>query len=91
MAVTTFSLLDSQDLGLHIYKNPQTWYPTRSRFLLSHYYDFGGFPCGLDSKVSACHVGELGSTPGSGRFPGEGNGNPLQYSCLKNPMDGGAW
>ena len=37
------------------------------------------------------NVGDLGSIPGSGRSPGEGNGNPLQYSCLENPMDGGAW
>ena len=42
-------------------------------------------------KVSACSVGDLGSIPGLGRSPGEGNGNPLQYSCLENPMDGGAW
>ena len=42
-------------------------------------------------KVSACNAGDLGSIPGSGRSPGEGNGNPLQYSCLENPMDGGAW
>ena len=42
-------------------------------------------------KVSTYNVGDLGSIPGSGRFPGEGNGNPLQYSCLENPMDGGAW
>ena len=41
--------------------------------------------------VSACSVGDLGSIPGSGRSSGEGNGNPLQYSCLKNPMDKGAW
>ena len=44
-----------------------------------------------DSKASACDVGDPASIPGSGRFPGEGNGNPLQYSCLENPMDGGAW
>ena len=44
-----------------------------------------GFPGGSDSKVSACNVGDLGSIPGSGRSPGEGNGNPLQYSCLKIP------
>ena len=49
------------------------------------------FPGGSDGKVSVCNAGELGSIPGSGRFPGEGNGNPLQYSCLENPMDGGAW
>ena len=49
------------------------------------------FPGESDSKESACIVGDLGSIPGSGRSPGEGNGNPLQYSCLENPMDGGAW
>ena len=40
---------------------------------------------------SACNAGDLGSIPGSGKFPGEGNGNPLQYSCLENSIDGGAW
>ena len=49
------------------------------------------FPVGSEVKASACNVGDLGSIPGSGRSPGEGNGNPLQYSCLENPMDGGAW
>ena len=42
-------------------------------------------------KVSAWNAGDQGTIPGSGRFPGEGNGNPLQYSCIENPMDGGAW
>ena len=42
-------------------------------------------------KESACSAGDLGSIPGSGRSPGEGNGNPLQYSCLESPMDRGAW
>ena len=46
-------------------------------------------PGGSDGKASACNVGVLGSIPGSGRSPGEGNGNPLQHSCLENPMDGG--
>ena len=50
-----------------------------------------GFPGGAEVKASACNVGDLGSIPGSGRSPGEGNGNPLQYSCLENPMDGGVW
>ena len=45
-----------------------------------------GFPGGSEVKVSACNVGDLGSIPGLGRSPGEGNGNPLQYSCLENPM-----
>ena len=49
------------------------------------------FPGGSDSKASAYNAGDLGSIPGSGRCPGEGNGNPLQYSCLENPMDGGTW
>ena len=42
-------------------------------------------------KASACNAGDVGSIPGSGRSPGEGNGNPLQYSCLENPMDRRAW
>ena len=50
-----------------------------------------GFPGGSDSKVSVYNVGDLGSIPGLGRSAGEGNGNPLQYYCLKNPMDRGAW
>ena len=49
-----------------------------------------GFPGGSDCKASACNAGDPGSIPGSGRSPGEGNGNPLQHSCLENPMDGGA-
>ena len=48
-------------------------------------------PGGSDDKESACSVGDLGSIPGSRRSPGEGNGSPLQYSCLENPIDGGAW
>ena len=47
-----------------------------------------GFPGGSEVKVSSCNVGDLGSIPGSGGSPGEGNDNPLQYSCLENPMDG---
>ena len=50
-----------------------------------------GFLGGSDSKESACSVGDPGSIPASGRSPGEGNGNPLQYSRLENPMDTGAW
>ena len=50
-----------------------------------------GFPGGLEVKAPVCNAGDLGSIPGSGRFPGEGNGNPLQYSCLENPMDRGTW
>ena len=51
---------------------------------------FQGFTGGSEVKASACNVGDPGSIPGLGRSPGEGNGNPFQYSCLVNPMDGGA-
>ena len=50
-----------------------------------------GLPRWLSSKESACSAGDTGSIPQSGRFPGRGNGNPLQYPCLKYPMDKGAW
>ena len=50
-----------------------------------------GFPSGSDGKESTYDVGDLGSIPGLGKSPGEGNGYPLQYSCLENPMDRGAW
>ena len=49
------------------------------------------FPGGSDGKESSCNVGNLGLIPRSGRFPGEGKGSPLQYSCLKNSMDRRAW
>ena len=49
------------------------------------------FPGGSDGKASAYNVGDPGSIPGLRRSSGEGNGNPLQYSCLENPMDRGAW
>ena len=52
---------------------------------------YWGFTGGSDGKDSACNAGDLGSIPGLGRSPGEGNGNPLQYSCLKNSMKRGAW
>ena len=50
-----------------------------------------GFPGGSNDKESSCNVGDLGSLPGLVRSPGERNGNPLQYSCLGNPMDRGVW
>ena len=48
-------------------------------------------PDSSEVKASACNVGDPGLIPGLGRSPGEGNGNPLQYSCLENPIEGGAW
>ena len=58
-------------------------------YLLAHYISLH-FPSGSDGKASAYNAGDPGSIPGLGRSSGEGNGNPLQYSCLENPKDGGA-
>ena len=52
---------------------------------------YPGFPNGSEGKESACNAGDPGSIPELGRGPGEGNGNPLQYSCLENSMERGAW
>ena len=60
-------------------------------FLMNKYLTSLGFSGGLEVKASTSNAGDLGLIPGSGRSPGEGNGNPLQYSCLENPMDGEAW
>ena len=65
-------------------------FPNSLCYLL-YYYGQRGFLGGSEIKASAYNAGDLGLIPGSGRFPGEGNGNPLQYSCLENPMDGEAW
>ena len=57
-----------------------------------HYFAlYQGFPGGSEGKASASNAGDPGSIPGPGRSPGEVNGNPLQYSCLENPMDGEGW
>ena len=53
--------------------------------------DIAGFPGGSVVKNPPANAGDVGLIPRSGRSPGEGNGNPFQYSCLENPMDGGAW
>ena len=50
-----------------------------------------GFPVGSEVKTPPADTGDVGSVPGLGRSPGEGNGNPLQHFCLEDPMDGGAW
>ena len=62
-----------------------------SRYAIIIPYPKNDFPGGSDGKVSACNAGDPGSIPGLGRSPGEGNGNPLQYSCLENSMDRGTW
>ena len=60
-------------------------------FLRDYILVFKGLPGGAEVKASACNVGDLGSIPGLGRSPEEGNGNPLQYSHLENRIDRGAW
>ena len=55
------------------------------------FFNYWGFPGGSEGKASTCDAGDPGLIRGSGRSPGEGTGNPLQYSCLENPMDRGAW
>ena len=62
-----------------------------SAFFISPTLTSIGFPGDSDGKASACNAGDSGSIPGSGRSPGEGNGNPFQNSCLENHMDRGAW
>ena len=71
--------------------NPGFLHCGRILYHLSHLSKGTGLPGGSTGKESTCSAGDLGSIPGLGRSPGEGNGNPLQYSCLGNPMDRGAW
>ena len=61
------------------------------KFILIWTIQMAGFPCGSLDKQSACNAGDPSSVSGLGRPPGEGNSNPLQYSCLENPTDRGAW
>ena len=65
-------------------------FPMKSQVLMIIALSFA-FPGGSDGKASAYNAGDLGSIPGLGRSSGEGSGTLLQYSCLENPMDGGAW
>ena len=72
----------------------ETWSPSRQEkegWIYLGYSKVWAFPDGSAGKESACKAGDVGLIHGSGRSPGEGNSNPLQYSCLENPMDRGAW
>ena len=96
-------MLDHQVTKKNVLKSPSEYITLVNFSLQSHQFCFTyfeailellsnlNFPGGSDGKASACNVGDLDSIPGLGRSPGEGNGNPLQYSCLENPMDRGAW
>ena len=75
-------------MHIYIFLNIETDLLLYSRCFLKERFLF---PSSSDGKTSVCNAGDLGSIPGLGISPGEGNGSPLQYSCLENPMDGGAW
>ena len=77
--------------NLHsIFKSRDTTLPTKVRLVKPMVFPVD-IPGGSDGEESAYNVGDPGSIPGLGKSPGEGNDNPLQYSCLENPMDRGAW
>ena len=89
-------------MSLHINRFPYLFLLSVVLFIFSLFLNFkifelslclpgSGLPGGSDGKESACNAGDPGSIPGSRRSPGDGNGNPLQCSCLENPMDGVAW
>ena len=81
------SLVDTENMNLNV-----SFFHNNNKYLLTGYLQCArGFPGGSDSKESACNVGDPGLIPGLGRSPGEENGCPLQYSCLENSMDRGAW
>ena len=81
LGLTGLISLQSEELS-RVFYNTTVW---------KHQFLGAQLPGGSDGKASAYNVGDPGSIPRLGRSPGEGNGNPLQYSCLENPMDGGAW
>ena len=100
------TLLPDTKAGVSIPQRPQleenweadrnkgrAWSGNQARQCVSHPYSLcgWGFPGGADGTESTCNAGDLSLIPGSGRSPGEGNGNPLQYSCLEDAMDRGAW
>ena len=74
-----------------LYKNVYNMFTYNCQNLTVITMSFLAFPPSSVGKESICNAGDMGSIPGSGRSPGEGNGNPLQYSCLENPMDRGAY
>ena len=73
------------------YKHVYTYTPFTCVMDFKNYSYTQGFPGGSDGMKSAYNAGDLGLIPGLGRAPGEGSGNPLQYSCLENLMDRGVW
>ena len=72
-------------------RSPACLYLSICYFVHHASFAYRGFPGGSGGKESACNAGDSSSIPGWGQSPGEDKGNPLQYSCLENPMDRGAW
>ena len=93
------TLLQQHKRKLYIWTSPDGQYQNQIDYILCSQRRSSiqsaktrpGADCGSDGKASVYNAGDLGLIPGLGRFPGEGNGNPLQYSCLENPLDRGAW
>ena len=97
----------NRNTALLSYRQSSPYYPYKQNFVYNYFIAFNaccvnhklapaksicqGFPGGSEVKASVCNAGDLGSIPGLRRCPGEGEGKPLQCSCLENPMDGGAW
>ena len=78
-------------LGLKSVSKTKVFFGDSKEAFASLLFSPSRVPGGSDGKVSAYNAGDLGSIPGLERSPGEGNDNPLQYSCLENPMDSGTW
>ena len=92
LLLSLYALSEASELGIKRFRYFMMFFKFQSYCQkLDHQYLSLDFPGSSDSKDSACNAGDPGSIPGSGRFPGEGNGYPLQYSCLKNPTDREAW
>ena len=89
MCVYVLFFKTTSTIVIKLYPPGYTLNPTKAvqRIYAANY----GLPRWLSGKESTCQAGEVGSIPGPGRSPGEGNGNPLQYSCLGNPMGREAW
>ena len=89
--LSAFSLLTLEAWSLGLRLGGDMWLKKGGGLYLERYLGKWGFPGGSDDKESACNVEDVGLIPGLGRSPGEGNGNPLLYSCQENTMDRGAW
>ena len=92
LLLSLYALSEASELGIKRFRYLMMFFKFQSYCQkLDHRYISLDFPGGSDSKDSTCKAGDPGSIPGSGRFPGEGHGNALPYSCLESSMDREAW